>query len=472
MRHNLRARLFADVDGSVNHGRGLHLGNLRVRDSQAAAAVAHHRVELMQAGNDVVQLFHADAKVFGQLHNLAFLLRQELVQRRIQQPDGHRAVAHHAVYRFEIFFLIRLDHVERLFALLGRIGEDHPSDGRNPVFLEEHVLRAAKADTFGAEFHGLSGVARVVGVGSDLQLPDLVRPFHELGEIAGNLRLHRFQASLVNPSAAAVERNVVALAEDLITCNERLFFFADADLRTTGHTTLAHASGHHGRMRGHASASRQNTFGGDHTGQILRRSLLAHQKHLFTALRRRHGFLSRKVNSAAGRARRSRKAGGDRRRLFQLLFGKHRMQKLLYLLRRQSGDRRLSVDEPFAHHIDRDLHRRLGRALAAPGLEHIQLVVFNRKFHVLDVFIVPFQEVGYLDEVLVSLRERLGHLVDAKRRPHAGDHILALRVDQKLTEDLFAAVRRVARKGYTRAGRVSHVAENHGLDIDSSAQAA
>ena len=59
--HDLRddrctPRLLGDVDGGVDDSGGLHLGDLRIGDGQTAAAVAHHRVELVQAVDDVVQL--------------------------------------------------------------------------------------------------------------------------------------------------------------------------------------------------------------------------------------------------------------------------------------------------------------------------------------------------------------------------------------------------------------------------------
>ena len=46
--------LLVDVDGGVDDGGGLHLGDLRIGDGQTAAAVAHHRVELVQGGDDVL----------------------------------------------------------------------------------------------------------------------------------------------------------------------------------------------------------------------------------------------------------------------------------------------------------------------------------------------------------------------------------------------------------------------------------
>ena len=49
------------------------------------------------------------------------------------------------------------------------------------------------------------------------------------------------------------------------------------------------------------------------------------------------------------------------------------MQKLVERRRIDAGDRRLLVDQAFGHHVDGDLQRRFGRALAGAGLQHEEL---------------------------------------------------------------------------------------------------
>ena len=59
-----------NIDGSFDHRCRLHLGDLRIRDGQTAAAVSHHRIELMQAGDHALELIHIDVHVLSQLRDV------------------------------------------------------------------------------------------------------------------------------------------------------------------------------------------------------------------------------------------------------------------------------------------------------------------------------------------------------------------------------------------------------------------
>ena len=72
-------------------------------------------------------------------------------------------------------------------------------------------------------------------------------------------------------------------------------------------------------------------------------------------------------------------------------------------------------------------------------------------------------------ELGVGLRHLLLQLGDRLRRAHAGDDVLALRVDQELAVELLDAVGRVARERDARAGVVAGVAVDHRLDVDGGA---
>jgi len=52
------------------------------------------------------------------------------------------------------------------------------------------------------------------------------------------------------------------------------------------------------------------------------------------------------------------------------------------------------VNDPFFQKIDEDEKRGALRALAAPGLQEIQLTFLDRKFDILHVFQFSFQECG------------------------------------------------------------------------------
>ena len=62
-------------------------------------------------------------------------------------------------------------------------------------------------------------------------------------------------------------------------------------------------------------------------------------------------------------------------------------------------------------------------------------------------------------------------LGDLLRRADAGDHVLALRVDQEFAVEPLLAGRRIAREGDAGRRVVAHVAEHHGLHVDRGAPA-
>ncbi len=57
---------------------------------EAAAAEAEHRIELVQLAGAVGELLRVGAHGGGDLGDLRVAVRQELVQRRVEQPDRHR----------------------------------------------------------------------------------------------------------------------------------------------------------------------------------------------------------------------------------------------------------------------------------------------------------------------------------------------------------------------------------------------
>src|SRR5262249_10871265 len=86
-------------------------------------------------------------------------------------------------------------------------------------------------------------------------------------------------------------------------------------------------------------------------------------------------------------------------------------------------------------------------------------------------------------ELLERLRERAFHrrlvgtrllprgLRDFLRGADAGDHVLALGIDQELAVEPFVAGRWIARERDTGGRGLAHIAEHHGLHIDRGAPA-
>ena len=91
---------------------------------------------------------------------------QELVQRRVDQPDGDRQAVHRLEDLDEVAALQRLERVQRGLPLVVVLGQDQPLDQLAPL-AEEHVLGAGQADALrrrtggpGRESSPVSALAR------------------------------------------------------------------------------------------------------------------------------------------------------------------------------------------------------------------------------------------------------------------------------------------------------------------------
>ena len=71
-------------DHRFGDGRDLHLQNFRIRDRQAATAMAEHRVHFVQLVDALLDVGGRDAEFLGRFGLRLGFVRQEFVQRRIQ----------------------------------------------------------------------------------------------------------------------------------------------------------------------------------------------------------------------------------------------------------------------------------------------------------------------------------------------------------------------------------------------------
>ena len=233
------------------------------------------------------------------------------MQRRIEQPDGHRQALHDLEQFDEIRALHRQQLGERRAAAVVGVGEDHLAHGEDAVVVEEHVLGAAQADALGAEGARRARVGRGLGVGAHPQPARGVRPFHQPGEIAGEFRLAHGDRARQDLAGRAVDGDGLALLEDAAAGAHRSGLVVDAHAAGAGDAGLAHAARHHRRVAGHAAARGQDALGGVHAVDVLRAGLDAHQDDLAPLLLERLRLVRGEDDLARGRARRSRQAGGD-----------------------------------------------------------------------------------------------------------------------------------------------------------------
>ena len=129
--------------------------------------------ELLGAGGELLGI---GAQALRHFRDLLLAVRQEFVQRRVEQANGHRPLAHDLEQRGEIAALHRQELGKRGTARLFVVGEDHLAHRLDAALVEEHVLGAAEADALGAEAHGSFRIGRRVGIGAHAELAHLVGP--------------------------------------------------------------------------------------------------------------------------------------------------------------------------------------------------------------------------------------------------------------------------------------------------------
>ncbi len=106
----------------------------------------------------------------GDLDRQVGAVGQELVQRRIEQSDGHRQTVHCVQQFGEVLTLHRQQRRQRVIPFLGGTGQDDPLDQCPPI-AEEHVLGATQPDALRAKGSRPDGILRSVRVGADRQPP-------------------------------------------------------------------------------------------------------------------------------------------------------------------------------------------------------------------------------------------------------------------------------------------------------------
>ena len=204
-------------------------------------------------------------------------MRQKLVQRRIEQPNGHRPAVHDLEQFDKIGALHRQQLGERGAARFLVVGQDHLAHRLDAVFVEEHVLGAAQPDALGAEAHCSLGIGRRVGIGAHAELAHFVGPADQGGKFAGQLRLDHFDLAGQHLAGGAVDGDEVAFFEALSAGRHGAGIVIDAQRACAGDAGLAHAARDHRRVRGHAAAGGEDAFGRVHAVNVFGRGFHPHQ---------------------------------------------------------------------------------------------------------------------------------------------------------------------------------------------------
>ncbi len=366
--------------------------------------MTQHGVLLVQGVHLQLDGLEVHAHLVGQHFHVGGLVGQELVQRRIQQAHRHFKPVHGPEDAFEIALLHGLDLGQSHFAGGQVLSQDHLAHFQNAVFAKEHVLGAAQADALGAELAGLGRIVGCIGVGAHLQPAGRVGPAHDLGQVwIIQVRRHQGRSAINDRAGGAVDRQHFAGGVALAADAHGAGFCVNHQVTATGHTGLAHATGHHGRVTGHAPTAGQDALGHIHARDVFGAGLTANQDHFLALSRGGHGIFGTEDDLALGCARAGRQAnahlGGLRFRIDLLV------QQLVQVIRLHQQQGLIDRHEPLGLHLGRDANGRHAGALAAARLQHPKTTVLDGEFDILVVLVVGFQVTTDLVQGLV----RLGH---------------------------------------------------------------
>jgi hypothetical protein len=259
-----------------------------------------------------------------------------------------------------------------------------------------------------------------------------------------------------------------------------MVFAHHVDLQGAGadDAALAPATGDQRRVGGHAAATGEDTHRRTHALDVLGVGLFADEKHGLALLRPGHRSVGGEHDLPEGATGAGGETLGDGR---GRLLGRRvddGMEQLVELFRLDPQNGGPLVDATLAQHVHGHVQGRGAGALAGSGLEHPEATLLDGELDVLHVLVVVLEVAADVEELLVDLRHGpfegvqmlvllvLGVLVDGVGRAGAGDHVLALGIDQPLTVELVVAGRGVAGEGHAGGRGVTHVAEHHGLDVD------
>ena len=132
----------------------LGLRNHRVGDVQTYSAVPHHRVDLVEGLAPLLDFLLVDSKLLCKLLPLLVSLRNELMERRVEETEGNRLAVHDFHRALHSCLDVRFKLGESSAALIVSLGKNHLTKlckRSLGVLAVEHMLDTEQTDTLGAE---------------------------------------------------------------------------------------------------------------------------------------------------------------------------------------------------------------------------------------------------------------------------------------------------------------------------------
>ena len=423
-------------------------------------------------------------------------VRQELVQRRIEQADRHRPAVHRPEQAVEVLPLERQQLGQRLLAIVERVGQDHLAEVVDVV--EEHVLGAAQADAFGAEGDRLEWPASARRRWcARWSLRCFVDPGHQLLVAAVGRRLLGLERLVDRAPAGSrwagfrpcpaktspVKPSIEIESPSLSTLSPtvtRAGVVVDVQIAAADDAGLAHLPADQGRVRAGAAERGENALGDLHAAQIFGAGFAADQDQLDLVvlepllLRRRRRGSTILPLAAPGPALMP--LASSRPSVDGGLLAGRIVDRLQSWFRSSAGMRLACRASSLV--IRPSLTRSTAiRTAAKPvrlALRVCSIQTLPRwigELDVLHVLVVRSRaSCRFRPARLIGLGHVLGQrLFDPLGRADAGHDVFALGVDQVVAVEARRAQRHVAGHGHAGGAVVAQVAEDHRLHVDGRA---
>jgi len=267
------------------------------------------------------------------------------------------------------------------------------------------VLGTREPDAFGTELHRHLRVVGGVGVGAHTESSIPVGEFHDGPERSGELRVDGGDASGVQCTRRAVQRNPVAFGQLPCPDAHAARGVVDDDLPGAGNAALAHPARDHRRVTGHAPTCGENPLRRVHPADVLRTGLDAGQDDTSAHFRPPFGFFGVEDNLTGGRTRRGGQPLGQHVGLLLGNLVEDGVKELVECRGGHAQDGRLLVDESLFGHVHGDPDVSGGGAFAGAGLKHEESPALDGELDVLHVAVVLLE----FHADAVELSEHPGH---------------------------------------------------------------
>ena len=233
------------------------------------------------------------------------VLAQELVKRRVDQTDHYGQSIHRLVHLAEVALLKRQELRERALPSCRVVREDHVLDDRQPLSLAEHVLGTRETDAFRAELACEAAFTRRVGVDPHAEAAALVGPREELDQLLllAEVRGDRRELAGEHLAGRPVDGDRVALLDDLAVDAHLALLKIDVERGDSGDAGQAQTARDDGRVRGRTAARCQDSRRRDHSVEVVRTCLGAHEDDELLLPLQRHGAVGVKHGAPRGRTR-------------------------------------------------------------------------------------------------------------------------------------------------------------------------